>query len=115
VERICGDVQRLGLAAVLEYSRKFDKAELTAETIRVSAAELKAAHARAEPAFLASVRQVRENVLQFQRAILHHDVEVTRPGVVLRQRYLPLARVGVCVPGGAAATPMCWRPAMNWA
>src|SRR5881392_2198400 len=58
VERICGDVQQRGLAAVLEYSRKLDKAELTAETIRVSAAELKAAHSQAEPAFLATVRQV---------------------------------------------------------
>src|SRR6476469_3592817 len=54
VERICGDVQRQGLAAVLEYSRKLDKAELTAETIRVSAAELKAAHAQTDPAFLAT-------------------------------------------------------------
>lgn len=105
VERICGDVQQRGLDAVLEYSRKLDKAELTGETIRVSAAELKAAHAKAEPEFLATVRQVRENVLQFQRAILQRDVEVTRPGVVLRQRYVPLARVGVCVPGGAAAYP----------
>lgn len=105
VERICGEVKQRGLAAVLDYSRKLDKAELTAETIRVSPAELQAAHARAEPAFLATVRQVQDNVLQFQRAILHKDVEVTRPGVTLRQRYLPLARVGVCVPGGAAAYP----------
>jgi histidinol dehydrogenase len=105
VERICGEVQERGLAAVLDYSRKLDKAELTAETIRVSSAELKAAHARAEPAFLATVQQVRDNVLEFQRAILHQDAEVTRPGVILRQRYLPLARVGVCVPGGAAAYP----------
>src|SRR5436853_2218323 len=46
VERICGDVQQRGLAAVLEYSHKLDKAELTAETIRVSAAELKTAHTK---------------------------------------------------------------------
>src|SRR6185436_1638500 len=105
VERICGDVKDRGLSAVLEYSKKLDKAELTAQTIRVSAAELAAAHARAEPAFLATVRQVRDNVLEFQRAILHREVEVTRPGVTLRQRYAPLARVGVCVPGGAAAYP----------
>ena len=105
VERICDDVRRQGLAAVLDYSRKLDKAELTSTTIRVSAAELKAAHSKAAPEFLATVRQVRENILEFQRAILHHDVEVTRPGVVLRQRYLPLARVGICVPGGVAAYP----------
>lgn len=105
VERICGDVRQQGLAAVLDYSRKLDQAELTAETIRVLPAELKAAHDQAAPEFLATVRQVRENILEFQRAILHHDVEVTRPGVVLRQRYVPLARVGICVPGGAAAYP----------
>src|SRR3954466_4180975 len=48
VQRICGDVKSGGLAAVLEYSRKLDKAELTAETVQVSAAEMAAAHAAAE-------------------------------------------------------------------
>jgi histidinol dehydrogenase len=105
VERICGEVQSRGLAAVLEYSKKLDKAELTAETVRVSADELNAAHAAADPQFLATVRSVRDNILEFQRAILHCDVEVKRPGVRLMQRYLPLARVGICVPGGAAAYP----------
>lgn len=105
VERICGDVKSRGLAAVLDYSRKLDKAELTAETVRVSAAEMAAAHAAADPQFLATVRRIRDNILQFQRAILHRDVEVKRPGEILRQRYLPLARVGICVPGGAAAYP----------
>jgi histidinol dehydrogenase len=54
---------------------------------------------------LATLRRIRENVLEFQRAILHRNVEVTRPGVVLRQRYSPLQRIGICVPGGAAAYP----------
>jgi histidinol dehydrogenase len=105
VERICGDVRARGIEAVLEYSRKLDKAELTRETVRVSAAELAAAHAAADPPFLATIRRIRDNILQFQRAILHKDVEVKRDGVVLKQRYSPLARVGICVPGGAAAYP----------
>jgi histidinol dehydrogenase len=105
VERICGDVKARGLAAVLEYSRKLDRAELTPATIRVSPKELATAHAQAEPAFLATVRQVRDNILEFQRAILHRHVEVRRPGVLLKQRYAPLQRVGICVPGGAAAYP----------
>lgn len=105
VERICGEVQSRGLAAVLDYSRKLDRAELTSSTIRVSTDQLAAAYAHAEPAFLATVRQVRDNILEFQQAILHRDVEVRRPGVKLGQRYVPLARVGICVPGGAAAYP----------
>jgi len=105
VERIVGDVRSRGLEALLEYTQKLDKADLTASTVRVSADEMQAAHAEADPAFLATVRQVRDNILEFQRAILHNDVEVRRPGVLLRQRYLPLDRVGCCVPGGAAAYP----------
>ena len=103
VERICRDVREKRLAAVLDYTARLDRAEVTAATLRVSAGELRAAHAQTDPALLATVRQVRDNILEFQQAILHRDVEVTRPdGVRLRQRYLPLERIGICVPGGAA-------------
>jgi histidinol dehydrogenase len=52
VERVCRDVRDRGLAAVLDYSARIDKAELTAETIRVEQATLEKAHWQAEPAFL---------------------------------------------------------------
>ncbi len=53
-----------------------------------------------------SIRRIRDNVVEFQQAILHRDVTIQpKPGVSLTQRYLPLRRVGVCVPGGAAAYP----------
>ncbi len=106
VERICEDVRTRGLDAVLDYTRRIDKVELTAATMRVPAEELAAAHRAADGGFLATVRRVRDNVLEFQRAILHQDIRLVRPhGGQLRQRYLPLARVGICVPGGAAAYP----------
>ena len=106
VERICNDVQQNGLDAVLEYTEKLDGAELTATTLQVSRQELIAAHAAAEPEFLETVRRIRDNILRFQRAILHQDVTVEVPeGGHLRQRYVPLDRIGICVPGGAAAYP----------
>lgn len=106
VERICNDVRDQGLAAVLDYSARIDGAKLTAGTIRVSADELAKAHAAADPKFLAAVRRIRENILRFQTALLQRDVRVDLPtGGYLWQRYLPLARVGICVPGGAAAYP----------
>jgi len=106
VERICGDVRTKGLPALLDYTRKLDRAELTPATMRVSAEELKEAHASVEPEFLESVRRIRRNILDFQEAILHRDVRIERShGGYLRQRYLPLARVGLCVPGGAASYP----------
>ena len=58
VERICRDVQQKGMAAVLDYSARIDKAQLTAETIRVPAAELAKAHAAADPQLLETVRRV---------------------------------------------------------
>lgn len=106
VERICGQVRERGLTAVLEYTAKLDGAELDADSFRVSAEELAAAHEAADAEFLETVRRVRQNVLRFQQAILHEDVTIDVPeGGYLRQRYLPLERVGICVPGGAAAYP----------
>ncbi len=105
VRRICRDVEHKGLEAVLDYSARIDRAELAPQTIRVPQAELDEAHAKADPDFLAAVRQVRENIADFQRAILHRDVRIERPGGYLVERYLPLRRVGICVPGGAAAYP----------
>jgi histidinol dehydrogenase len=106
VSRICADVQNEGLDAVLRYTRQLDRAKLTRDSIRVSREEIAAAHAAADPGFLATVRRIRDNILEFQTAILHQDREITRPsGVTLNQRYVPLRRVGICVPGGAAAYP----------
>jgi UPF0176 protein len=98
-----------GLPALLEYGRKLDRKELTSETIRVSADELKSAHTQADPVYLQTIQQIRDNIREFQSAILNRDVHLVRdfgPGrVELRQRYLPMKRVGICVPGGAAAYP----------
>lgn len=106
VERICNDVRSQGLAAVLRYTAAFDKVQLEAATVRVSAAELKEAHAAADRDFLACVRRVRQNVMAFQLGLLHSDATLTLSGRhELRLRYRPMRRVGVCVPGGAAAYP----------
>jgi histidinol dehydrogenase len=106
VERICADVQCRGLDAVLDYTGRLDGVALEPSAVRVAPEELAAACRRADPAYLRTVRRVRDNVLMFQAGILHRDASLRRgPGVELRLRYRPLRRVGVCIPGGAAAYP----------
>jgi histidinol dehydrogenase len=105
VERICSAVKTEGLAALLNYSRQLDGADLGSQ-LRLPEEQLRAAHAAASPEFLQCIRRIQANILEFQKAILHSSVTTQpRPGVRLDQRYVPLKRIGVCVPGGAAAYP----------
>lgn len=106
VERICADVQRRGLEAVLDYTRRLDQVDLAPHEVRVSADELERARAQADPAYLRTIRTVRDRILAFQSGILHRSAAMQDGrGIELRLRYRPLHRVGVCVPGGAAAYP----------
>jgi histidinol dehydrogenase len=106
VARICADVQAKGLPAVLHYAEQFDKVKLDASTFRVPAEEMRAAHAKADPDFLETIRNIRQNVIAFQMGLLHTDAVLTVSGShELQLRYRPMRRVGVCVPGGAAAYP----------
>ncbi|MBR4750764.1 MAG: histidinol dehydrogenase [Thermoguttaceae bacterium] len=105
VAKICGDVAEKGLPALLEYSERVDRAQLTAEELRVPDSDLEAALQAVEPEYLASVDRIRDNIMRFQRSILHKSSRIDVEGGWLGQRYQPLRRVGVCVPGGAAAYP----------
>jgi histidinol dehydrogenase len=106
VEKICADVAERGLAAVLDYTRRLDGVSLEPGSVRVSQAELENAYQAADAGYLQTLENVRANILSYQRAILSRDVRIEpAPGVLLGLRYVPLRRVGVCIPGGAAAYP----------
>ncbi|HAA61091.1 MAG TPA: histidinol dehydrogenase [Planctomycetaceae bacterium] len=113
VDRICSDVASGGLGSVLDYTRRLDGVDLTNDTLRVSREEFQTAHQAADPDYLATIRRIRDNIVEFQSQVLPQDVTVLRQRdsgagegtVELTQRYRPLRRVGVCVPGGAAAYP----------
>jgi histidinol dehydrogenase len=106
VERICGDVAARGIEAVLDYSRRIDGVTLETEQVRISPDDLADAHHKADPAYLETIARVRRNILAYQEAIRHHDVMLPpRDGIELGLLYRPIRRVGVCIPGGAAAYP----------
>jgi len=106
VKRVCEDVRKRGLAAVLHYTEQFDKVKLTPKTIRVSADEMAEAYAAADPDFIDTIRRIRDNVMQFQIGLLNKDALLpVSEHFELHLRYRPLKRVGICIPGGAAAYP----------
>jgi histidinol dehydrogenase len=106
VERVCQDVRQRGLEALLQYTEQFDKVRLNRQSLRVSAQELDRAHRHADPEFLDVIRRVRQNILAFQSGLIPSDAVLHMAGShELRLRYRPMRRVGICVPGGAAAYP----------
>ncbi len=106
VTRICEAVRREGSPAVLHYTQSLDGVEMTSDEIRVKQTAISKAHESADADFLAAVRRVRGNINEFQRAILQNDRTINiEEGGSLTQRFRPLARIAVCVPGGAAAYP----------
>ena len=106
VARICDDVRSQGLDAVLRYTETLDGVTLDPGTVTVPAIEMAEAYRAADPAYLRTIRRVRDNILAFQSGILLRDATMRpAPGVELTLRYRPMRRAGVCVPGGAAAYP----------
>jgi histidinol dehydrogenase len=103
---IVADVRIRGDAAVLEYTRKFDKVETDAAGLRVSDAERRAAAAKVATAQREALAFAAQRIEAFHRALLPRDVDFTdATGTRLAARYRPLDSVGVYVPGGTAAYP----------
>lgn len=106
VERICSDVQQKGISALLHYTEQFDKVKLTPKGIRVSPEDMLAAYKKSDPDYIDTIRRIRNNVMQFQIGLLSKDALLPySEHYELQLRHRPMRRVGVCVPGGAAAYP----------
>ncbi len=104
VADILADVRKNGDAALLGYTKKFDKAELS--SLEVSAEETDAAIASADPALFEVMKKAAKNIEAFHRRQLREGFVINGDdGVILGQRVLPLERVGVYVPGGTASYP----------
>ena len=107
VRAIIADVRRRGDAAVLEYTRKFDRIEARdMAQLDVSRAQLEAALAALPAAQSAALREAALRVRRFHERQLSQSWEfMDADGTRLGQRVSPLERVGVYVPGGKAAYP----------
>lgn len=95
-----------GLAALLDYTRRFDRADLTEQSIRVSAAEIEAGAADCAEDVRQAIAFAAERIRAYHERQRPADARfVDEAGVELGWRWTPLEAVGVYVPGGRAAYP----------
>ena len=104
VSAIIEDVKTRGDRALLDYTKRFDKAELT--QLQVSAEEVKEAEASLDPEFLAVLQEAADNIKAFHsKQIRSGFIMNEKRGVVCGQKIIPMNTVGVYVPGGTAVYP----------
>ncbi|MGA7386039.1 MAG: histidinol dehydrogenase [Methylocella sp.] len=106
VQTIIADVVAHGDAALIDYSRKFDRVDLEKLGLRVGGADIDAAFEHCPPAALDALRLAHARIIGFHERQLPQDLRFTDPlGVELGWRWLPIDAVGLYVPGGTASYP----------
>ena len=101
VAEIVANVRARGDAALLEYTRKFDKVETDVKGLRLTDAERRTAAAQVPPAQRAALEFAAKRIEAFHRELLPKDVDFTdHSGTRLGARYRPLVS-------------LCWAPTCN--
>lgn len=117
VREVLQAVRQHGDRALLHYTEQFDRVTLTADQLRVSAAELDAAYHQVSQPLLDAIRLAQRQIQDFHqlrvpKSWVQFGEVGAKPGskgrggsVVLGKRYTPVDRAGLYVPGGKAAYP----------
>ena len=106
VREIIDNVRLNGDDALIEYSEKFDKCRMTAETLRVTAEEISEAYAALDPALIEVMKRAAENIRSYHEKQKRTSWITTREdGVILGQKITPIEVSGCYVPGGRAVYP----------
>ena len=104
VDGIIAEVRARGDEALKEYALKFDGAKI--DDLQVTQTEIDEAFANMDPYFLETLREAAANIESFHRQQVHKNFVINeKPGIVLGQKYTPIEKAGVYVPGGTAAYP----------
>ncbi len=103
VLNIIAEVRNDGDAALLKYTKKYDRAEL--QKLRVSADEMALAAESVDSILLEAISGAKDNIARFHRRQIETNWWENGPGWLAGQRSLPLQKVGAYIPGGTAAYP----------
>lgn len=106
VAEILARVKEEGDQAVFDYTKRFDHAEITEDTIRVTKEEIEEAYGQVSPSLVEIIRKALVNIRSYHEKQRRTSWFDSKPdGTILGQKVTPLQRVGVYVPGGKAVYP----------
>lgn len=106
VQEIVDDVRDNGDAALFSYTKKFDKADITAENVKVTQKEIDYAYTQVSPELLDVIRKAKKNIWEYHEKQKQYSWFDSKPnGTLIGQKVTALASVGVYVPGGKAVYP----------
>lgn len=96
-------VRKKGDQALLKYTEKFDKVNLT--TLAVTEEEIQAAEKNLRPEFKEAMLEAFKNIEYFHKQQTEKSWFIEKEGIMLGQKVTALDRVGIYIPGGKAAYP----------
>lgn len=106
VQGIVDDVRDNGDAALFSYTKKFDKADITADNVKVTQEEIDYAYTQVSTELLDVIRKAKKNIWEYHEKQKQYSWFDSKPnGTLLGQKVTALASVGVYVPGGKAVYP----------
>jgi len=103
VRGIIEDVRNEGDKAVLKYTKRFDKVKFTPKDLRVSANEINGSFQNIDTAFIASLKNIIENIQRYYKKELPKSWKIRHEdGSELGEIFRPIESVGIYVPAGTA-------------
>lgn len=106
VNEIVNTVRTEGDKAVFDYTLRFDKTEITKDTLQVTQAEIDEAYTLVSDDLVEIMKRAAENIREYHMKQKQYSWFDSKPdGTMLGQKVTPLSKVGVYVPGGKAAYP----------
>ena len=106
VAAILADVKERWDAALFEYTKKFDGADISTDNLVVTEEEIREAYETVDPSLVEIIRKALVNIRAYHEKQRRYSWFDSKPnGSMLGQKITPLRRVGVYVPGGKAVYP----------
>ena len=105
VNAIIEEVRKNRDQAIFSYTKQFDGADINADNILVTEAEIQEAYEQVDETLLSVIRKALVNIKKYHEKQMQNSWFTSEDGIILGQKVTALATVGVYVPGGKAVYP----------